>query len=50
MNIPINADESKLYKYDPNSEYYTDNCASYTSKNGIDMLLSIGQKNIQIIF
>ena len=44
MNIPINVDESKLYKYDPNSEYYTDNCVSYTSENGIDMLLSDRQK------
>ena len=44
MNIPINVDESKLYKYDSNSEYYTDNCVSYTSENGIDMLLSDRQK------
>ena len=44
LNIPINVDESKLYKYDPNSEYYTDNCVSYTSENGIDMLLSDRQK------
>ena len=44
MNIPINIDESKLYKYDPNSEYYNDNCVSYTSENGIDMLLSDRQK------
>ena len=40
LNIPVNIDESKLYKYDPNSQFYTDNCFTYTSENGIDMVLS----------
>ena len=44
LNIPVDIDESKLYKYDPNSEYYTDNCVSYTSENGVDMVLSDRKK------
>ena len=40
LNIPVNIDESKLYKYDPNSEFYTDNCFSYTSENGTDLILN----------
>ena len=26
LNIPVSIDESKLFKYDPNSEFYNDNC------------------------
>ena len=39
LNIPVNIDESKLYKYDPNSGFYTDNCFTYTSENGTDVIL-----------
>ena len=39
LNIPVNIDESQLFKYDPNSEYYKDNCFSYTTENGTDILL-----------
>ena len=38
--IPVNIDESKLYKYDPNSEFYNDNCFSYTTENGTDIILN----------
>ena len=44
LNIPVNIDESKLYKYDPNSEYYTDNCFSYTTENGTDITLTDRKK------
>ena len=40
LNIPVNIDESKLYKYDPNSDFYTDNCFSYTTENGTDITLN----------
>ena len=40
LNIPANIDESKLFKYDPNSEFYTDNCFSYTTENGTDIILN----------
>ena len=40
LNIPVSIDESKLFKYDPNSEFYNDNCFSYTTENGTDILLN----------
>ena len=40
LNIPVSIDEKNLFKYDPNSGYYTDNCFSYTSENGTDIILS----------
>ena len=40
LNIPVNIDESKLYKYDPNSDFYTDNCFSYTTEDGTDITLN----------
>ena len=40
LNIPVNIDESKLYKYDPNSDFYNDNCFSYTTENGTDIILN----------
>ena len=39
LNIPVSIDETKLFKYDPNSEFYTDNCFSYTTDNGTDIIL-----------
>ena len=40
LNIPVDIVESKLYKYDPNSEFYNDNCFSYTTENGTDIILN----------
>ena len=40
LNIPISINENTLYKYDPNSEYYTDECSSYTAESGADILLN----------
>ena len=40
LNIPVSIDESKLYKYDPNSGFYTDNCFSYTTEDGTDLILN----------
>ena len=39
LNIPVSIDENKEFKYDPNSEYYTDECHAYTTENGTDILL-----------
>ena len=40
LNIPVEIDEDNIFKYDPNSEYYTDECFPYTTKNGTDILLN----------
>ena len=40
LNIPVTIDENNLFKYDPNSEYYNDNCFSYTTENGTDIILN----------
>ena len=39
LNIPISINEDKLYQYDPSSDYYTDECSSYNSENGTDILI-----------
>ena len=40
LNIPVSIDEDSLFKYDPNSEYYTDECVPSTSENGTDILVN----------
>ena len=44
LNIPVNIDEDKLFKYDPNSEYYTDDCSSFTTEDGTDIILNDRKK------
>ena len=39
FDIPVSIDENELIKYDPNSEYYTNECYSYTTDNGTDIIL-----------
>ena len=39
FDIPVSIEKDKLFKYDPKSEYYTDECYSYTTDNGTDILL-----------
>jgi len=39
-NIPVSIDEDNLFKYNPNSEYYTDECNTYTTKDGTDIILN----------
>jgi hypothetical protein len=39
-NIPVKIDEDNLFKYNPNSDYYTDECNVYTTGNGTDILLN----------
>ena len=38
-SIPVSIDEDNLFKYNPNSEYYNDECSTYTTENGTDILL-----------
>ena len=40
LNIPVTIDEENLFKYDPNSEYYKDECIPSTSENGTDIILN----------
>ena len=40
LNIPVSIDEENLFKHDPNSEYYTDECVPSTSENGTDILIN----------
>ena len=40
LNIPVSIDEDSVYKYDPNSEYYNDDCYAYTTENGTDIILN----------
>ena len=44
LNIPVSIDENNLFKYDPNSDYYNDNCFSYTTEDGTDIILKDRQK------
>ena len=44
LNIPVSIDEDKLFKYDPNSDYYTDDCSSYTSDDGTDIIINDRKK------
>ena len=44
LNIPVSIDEDNLFKYEPKNEYYTDNCYSYTTENGTDIVLSDRKK------
>ena len=39
-NIPVTIDENNLFKYNPNSDYYNDECNTYTTKNGTDIILN----------
>jgi hypothetical protein len=44
LYIPVEIDEKNLFKHDPKSNYYTDNCNSYTTENGTDIILKDRQK------
>ena len=39
-NIPVSIDENNLFKYNPNSEYYNDECNAYTTEDGTDIILN----------
>ena len=39
-NIPVSIDENNIDKYDPNSDYYNDECSIYTTEDGTDIILN----------
>ena len=43
-NIPVSIDENNLFKYDQNSDYYNDECNTYTTENGTDIILDDRKK------
>ena len=40
LNIPALINEDEIYKYDPNSEYYKDECVPSTTKSHTDILIN----------
>ena len=40
FDIPCSIDEDNLFKYDPENEYYKDECYPYSSENETDILLN----------
>ena len=40
LKVPASVDENKLFINDPNSDFYNDNCFSYTTENGTDIIIS----------
>ena len=40
LDIPVSINEDLLFKYNPESEYYVDECYPYTSDNGTDIILN----------
>ena len=43
-NIPVSINEDELSKYDPNSDYYNDECTLSKSEDGTDITLTDRQK------
>ena len=39
-NIPVSIDENNIDKYNPNSDYYNDECSTYTTEDGTDITLN----------
>ena len=40
LNIPVDINSDEIIKYDPDSEYYTDECYPYTTENGTDIIIN----------
>ena len=40
QSVPVTIEEDELEKYDPNSDYYNDDCYAYTTENGTDIILN----------
>ena len=45
LNIPVSINENNLYKHDPTSEYYNDECYTYTTEEGTDLILNDRQND-----
>jgi hypothetical protein len=44
FNIPVSIDENNLFKYDPENEYYKDECYPSTTDNGTDIIINDRQE------
>ena len=40
LDIPVDINSDEIIKYDPDSEYYTDECFPYTTENGTDIIIN----------
>ena len=40
LSIPVSINEDTLYKYNPNDDYYNDECYAYTTENGTDIIIN----------
>ena len=40
LNIPVSIDKDNYFKYDPNSDFYNDECYTYMTENGTDIILN----------
>ena len=40
FNLPVSIDENNLFKYDPNNEYYTNECYPSTTEKETDILIN----------
>ena len=40
LEIPVDINSDDLIKYNPDSEYYTDECFPYTTENGTDIIIN----------
>jgi len=38
-NIPVSINEKEVYKHDPSSDFYNDECTKYTAEGNVDMTL-----------
>ena len=45
LNIPVSINENNLYKHDPKSDYYNDECYTYTTEEGTDLILNDRQND-----
>ena len=48
LNIPALINEDILFKYDPNDEYYINECIPYTTDSGTDILINDRQNEFNI--
>ena len=47
ISIPVTIDEDSLFKYNSSNEYYNDMCYSYTTENGIDIVIKDRQNEFK---
>ena len=40
LSIPVSINEDTLFKYNPNDDYYNDECYAFTTENGTDIIIN----------